>query len=143
MQMTTPLSEIDRYLNEQRQRMERALLRTMQYCGEAVLRAARSTNSYKDQTGNLRSSTGYVIAIDGRIAVQSSFQTVKQGGEGAATGAAFAEKLVSQYPKGVVLIVVAGMDYAVHVANRGYDVLDSAELEAERIVPRMLKTLKL
>lgn len=141
--MTTPQQEIGRYLMEARQRMERALLRTMQYCGEAVLRVARSTNSYKDQTGNLRSSTGYVIAIDGRIAAQSSFQTVKQGGEGAATGAEYARKLVSQYPKGVVLIVVAGMEYAAYVANRGYDVLDSAELEAERIVPRMLKTLKL
>ena len=33
------------------------------------------------------------------------------------------------------------MDYAVHVANRGRDVLDSATLEAAELVPKMLAKL--
>lgn len=137
----TPMSEIDRYTEQELKRLERATLRLFQYCGERVLNTARSTNSYKDQTGNLRSSLGYVIAVDGRVANMSDFQTVKQGKDGSEQGAAFAKKLVRCFPHGVCLIVVAGMEYAVHVKNKGYDVLDSSELLADKIVPTMLKQL--
>lgn len=139
----TPMSEIDRYTEQRLRGLEQAVIRTLTYCGEVCLNVARSTNSYKDQTGNLRSSIGYVVAVDGRIVNQSDFETVKKGGDGSKQGAAFAKQLVRRFPKGVCLIVVAGMDYAVHVKNRGYDVLDSSELTADRIVPYMLKQLGL
>ncbi len=137
----TPMSEIDRYTEQKLKGLEQAVIRTLTYCGELCLNVARSTNSYKDQTGNLRSSIGYVVTVDGRIVNQSDFETVKKGGDGSKQGAAFAKQLVRRFPKGICLIVVAGMDYAVHVKNRGYDVLDSSELTADRIVPYMLKQL--
>lgn len=137
----TPMSEIDRYTEQKLKGLEQAVIRTLTYCGELCLNVARSTNSYKDQTGNLRSSIGYVVTVDGRIVNQSDFETVKKGGDGSKQGAAFAKQLVRRFPKGICLIVVAGMDYAVHVKNRGYDVLDSSELTADRIVPSMLKQL--
>lgn len=137
----TPMSEIDRYTEQELKRLQTVLIRSLQYCGEQVLNTARSTNSYKDQTGNLRSSLGYVIAVDGRVVYLSDFQTVKQGRDGSEKGAAFAKKLVRRFPHGVCLIVVAGMEYAAHVKNKGYDVLDSSELLADRIVPSMLKQL--
>lgn len=137
----TPMSEIDRYTEQKLKGLEQAVIRTLTYCGEVCLNVARSTNSYKDQTGNLRSSIGYVVTVDGRIVNQSDFETVKKGGDGSKQGAAFAKQLVRRFPKGICLIVVAGMDYAVHVKNRGYDVLDSSELTADRIVPYMLKQL--
>lgn len=137
----TPMSEIERYTEEQIERLKISILRTFMYIGEACLNKARSTDSYKDQTGNLRSSLGYVIAVDGRVVYQSDFQTVKQGRDGSEKGAAFAKKLVRRFPHGVCLIVVAGMEYAAHVKNKGYDVLDSSELLADRIVPSMLKQL--
>ena len=137
----TPMSEIDRYTEQKLKGLEQAVIRTLAYCGELCLNVARSTNSYKDQTGNLRSSIGYVVAVDGRIVSKSSFETVKEGGQGSKQGAAFAKQLVRRFPKGICLIVVAGMEYAVHVKNRGYDVLDSSELTADRIVPSMLKQL--
>ncbi len=139
----TPMSEIDRYTEQKLKGLEQAVIRTLTYCGELCLNVARSTNSYKDQTGNLRSSIGYVVTVDGRIVNQSDFETVKKGGDGSKQGAAFAKQLVRRFPKGICLIVVAGMDYAVHVKNRGYDVLDSSELTADRIVPYMLKQLGL
>lgn len=139
----TPMSEIDRYTEQRLRGLEQAVIRTLSYCGELCLNVARSTNSYKDQTGNLRSSIGYVVAVDGRIVNQSSFETVKEGGQGSKQGAAFAKQLVRRFPKGICLIVVAGMEYAAHVKNRGYDVLDSSELTADRIVPYMLKQLGL
>lgn len=139
----TPMSEIDRYTEQRLKGLEQAVIRTLTYCGELCLNVARSTNSYKDQTGNLRSSIGYVVAVDGRIVNQSDFEAVKDGGQGSKQGAAFAKQLVRRFPKGICLIVVAGMEYAAHVKNRGYDVLDSSELTADRIVPYMLKQLGL
>lgn len=139
----TPMSEIDRYTEQKLKGLEQAVIRTLTYCGELCLNVARSTNSYKDQTGNLRSSIGYVVTVDGRIVNQSDFETVKKGGDGSKQGAAFAKQLVRRFPKGICLIVVAGMEYAAHVTNMGYDVLDSAELTADRIVPGLLKSLKL
>lgn len=137
----TPIAEIERYTDEQIDRLKRVLLRNLFYIGEQCLNKARSTDSYKDQTGNLRSSLGYVVAVDGRVVYQSDFQTVKQGRDGSEKGAAFAKKLVRRFPHGVCLIVVAGMEYAAHVKNKGYDVLDSSELLADRIMPSMLKQL--
>lgn len=139
----TPMSEIDRYTEQRLKGLEQAAIRTLAYCGEVCLNTARSTNSYKDRTGNLRSSIGYVVAVDGRIVNRSDFKTVKDGGQGSKQGAAFAKQLVRRFPKGICLIVVAGMEYAVHVQNKGYDVLDSAELTADRIVPSLLKQLRM
>lgn len=141
IKQTTPMSEIDKYTEQRLKSLEQAVIRTLAYCGEVCLNVARSTNSYKDQTGNLRSSIGYVVAVDGRIINQSDFQTVKTGGQGSKKGAEFAKHIARRFPKGICLIVVAGMEYAVHVKNKGYDVIDSAELTADRIVPQMLKQL--
>lgn len=134
-------AEISRFIDEKVKRIEKALVYNLSYVGEQVLNKARSTNSYKDQTGNLRSSIGFVVAIDGKIKKMSDFEIVKNGADGAKSGKAYARELVKNYPQGICLIVVAGVDYAVHVSNRGYDVLDGSELLAERLVPQMLAQL--
>lgn len=139
----TTREEISRYIEQWMERKKKAIIRQMQYCGDAAVNAARATDSYKDQTGNLRSSTGYVLVVDGNIVSRSGFEAVKNGAEGTRVGVAFAESIAKKYPRGICLIVVAGMNYAVHVKNKGYDVLDSAELTAERLVPKMLKQLGL
>lgn len=141
LRLTTPTAELDQYIERCIQRQKQAVIRALMYCGEQVLNTARSTNSYKDQTGNLRSSIGYVIAVDGNVISQSDFQVVKGGKEGQEQGSKFVRQIVKQFPKGVCLVLVAGMEYAVYVQNKGYDVLDNAELLAERIVPKMLKQL--
>ena len=61
--------------------------------------------------------------------------------EGQKEEKAFINKVISQYPKGFVLVVVAGMKYASYVEARNYNVLTSAELLAEREIPRLLKEL--
>lgn len=137
----TPMSEIDRYTEQKLKELEQAVIRKLAYCGELCLNVARTQGNYTDRTGNLRSSIGYIVAVDGRVINQSDFQAIKTGGQGSKQGAEFAKQLVRRFPKGICLIVVAGMEYAVHVKNRGYDVLDSSELTAERIVPYMLKQL--
>lgn len=137
----TPMSEIDRYIEEQIKRITDAIIYNLQYVGERCLNTARQTNSYKDQTGNLRSSLGYVIAIDGKIVHNSTFEIVKDGGDGKKSGIQFAKEIVRQFPEGIVLVVVAGMHYAQYVSATGRDVIDSAELLADKLVPQILKQL--
>jgi len=139
----TPNSQIDAFLEERIKRLEKALLYRLFVIGEQVLNVARSTNSYKDQTGNLRSSIGYVVVQDGNIVRMSDFAVVKEGVEGQADGQEFARSLARRHNKGIVLIVVAGMNYAYYVKKRGYDVIDSSELQADVLVPKMLRQLGL
>ena len=143
IRQTTPQQEIDAYMEESIKRIEYALVRTLQYVGERCLIAARKSKSYRDITGNLRSSVGYVISVDGHVVNSSDFDTVKQGNKGSMEGYQYACSLVSQFPKGICLIVVAGKDYAQYVTAKGKDVLDSAELLAEQLVPKMLSKLKI
>lgn len=140
---TTPESEIDAYINLRIENLKKALLYQLSYIGERCLKTARGTNSYKDQTGNLRSSLGYVIVNDGNVVSQSGFKKVKKGSDGTSTGEKYAMELARAYPRGMALIVVAGMHYASYVSAKGYDVLDSAELLADRLVPQMVKKLGL
>jgi hypothetical protein len=137
----TPTAEIDRYITGRVEAIKKAIVYNLCAVGEQVLNAARLTNSYKDQTGNLRSSIGYVVAVDGEIVQMSSFDTVKEGREGSRGGKEYAMQLVRDFPQGIVLIVVAGMNYASYVSAKGYDVLDSSELLADKLVPQMLQQL--
>ncbi|MFK2086532.1 hypothetical protein ACIXFK_17375 [Bacteroides fragilis] len=137
----TPEGAISEFIGQQVERVTSALIYNLCAVGEQVLNQARSTNSYKDQTGNLRSSIGYVVAVDGEVVQSSSFEVVKDGAGGSRDGNSYALDLVKQFPEGIVLIVVAGMNYASYVSAKGYDVLDSSEVLAERLVPEILKQL--
>lgn len=143
IRQVTPTSEINDFIERRLETWIKLLVRNFSIVGEKVLNAARSTNSYKDQTGNLRSSIGYVVVVDGKVATMSGFEVVKKGEQGATNGREYARKLARKYPKGIVLIVCAGMNYAAYVSAKGYDVEDSAELLADRLVPQMLHELGL
>lgn len=143
IKQTTTAEQIDAYIEQRVNAVQNAILYRMSYIGEQVLNAARSTNSYKDQTGNLRSSIGYVIVKDGSVVRASSFEQVKNGADGTSKGRSYAESLASRFKDGIALIVVAGMNYAAYVKKRGYDVIDSSELLAEQLVPQMLQELGL
>ena len=113
-----------------------------QELGEMCVTHARSIpfeQGFQDQTGNLRSSIGYTVFVDG-IAIHSVYNEVKGGTIGVAKGKELAAK-VGERTKGVCLVVTAGMNYALHVESRGRDVIASAEQMAERELPRMLAEL--
>lgn len=135
---------LDEIFKKHQQRCYEAIVRTLMYCGEQIVNKVRDGSklkSYKDQTGNLRSSTGYILTYNGKVLSKSNFASVKNGGTGSKEGEDFAKRLANQHDKGFTLIVVAGMEYAVYVEDKGYDVLMSGELLAENIIPRMLKQL--
>lgn len=146
IRMTTKLDEIHKVLMKEANRVERLTIRALSYLGEQCVSRVRDregNKSWYDQSGNLRSSVGYVIAYNGNIIQYSDFNQIKQGSEGVSVGKNLAKELVKRYPNDYVLVIVAGMNYAEHVeAMDNKDVLASTELWAIDQVPKMLEKLK-
>ncbi len=144
--MTTKLSEVHDMLMREAERVDRLTIRALSKLGEQCVTKIRDRagdKSWYDQTGNLRSSVGYVIAHNKNIIQYSTFNQVNQGSEGVKTGKDLAKELAKRYSNNYVLIVVAGMNYAEFVeAMDNKDVLASTELWAREQVPLMLEKLK-
>lgn len=138
----------DRFLDQ----IEVQQIRILRYLGEECVEHARTIpadRGFKDRTGNLRSSIGYVIFKDGKP-IDENFKAVigpeatKTKGSkqiGIETGQKIASNAAQKHPKGLCLVVVAGMSYAVCVESLGRDVLTSAETLADKELPRMLDDL--
>lgn len=125
----------DAFLEE----VEKAQIEALEKLGEECVIHAREIPAevgFKDQTGNLRSSMGYVIFKNG-TAIRSNYVQVLEGNEGMKAGQQLAEQVGSR-TKGIVLVVTAGMNYATYVEAKGRDVLASAELLAQRKLPGIL-----
>lgn len=120
-----------------------AMIESLAYVGEKALKQARTRHRYKDQTGNLTSSIGYCILDNGRVVFESDFASVLNGKEGSREGRDYLRKLISENSSGLVFIMVAGMPYAQYVEAMNLDVLESAEMLAKRMLPQILKRLKL
>lgn len=153
--MTTQANEIREYIAKCVEVQRQRIIDRMGKIGDECVNIARITDrkqkDFKDRTGNLRGSIGYILVVDGQIYTKSDFKPVPVWDkklkkmvvheEGPNSGRAFAEKLASECGSGIVLIVVAGMKYAQYVVDKGFDVLDSAEIEAEKLIKKLLKDL--
>ncbi|MDD2300873.1 MAG: hypothetical protein PHU69_14725 [Fermentimonas sp.] len=139
IEMVTPMSLVNDRIEAYAKKIEASILKKLSFIGESVVAEARSANSYEDQTGNLRTSTGYAILKDGKVLSGSSFLPVKiKATKGGKKGKALIKDLASKYSQGYVLLVVAGMDYAVYVEAMGLNVLSSSKLLAESMTKRLL-----
>lgn len=143
----TPARNFDNYLEDYLTSIKALLVRNLSIVGEKCVAAARDRKqeeSWFDQTGNLRSSIGYIVVVDGKVTNEGGFKQIKGGNEGADEGRRFAKNVAREFARGFALIVVAGMNYAAHVeAMENKDVLASSELLAKKLVPEMLKKLGL
>ena len=93
-----------------------------------------SAAGFNDDTGNLRSSIGFILMYDGQLVYQD-FQLSAGGTDkntGLEVGAAYAKKLGEEYRSGWAIITVAGMEYASWVEALGYDVITDSTLGAEK-----------
>jgi len=89
-----------------------------------------SADGFNDDTGNLRSSIGFVIAQKGKL-ITSDFTESPRGTDkatGLDTGKKYAEKLAEENKSNLVFVAVAGMEYAGYVEALGYDVLTGSTL---------------
>lgn len=136
-------ADVDRHMTNFLNTIEKRQVKRLQYLGEMCIERARDLKppvSFMDQTGNLRSSIGYMVFKDG-VAVHESFELVKEGQEGIKAAQKLCREIGSRRKKGIMLVVVAGMNYAIYVEAKGLDVLTSAEHLAEKELPKMIKDL--
>lgn len=132
------------YIIKQQEKAREGAITALNYVGLECIKEARQSGKYTDQSGNLRSSINYAIIENGLIMKKGAFERVKPTATNAETqGNALINKLAGTYNSGLVLVVVAGMEYAAYVEARGYNVLNSAETLAKTLVPKMIKQLGL
>ena len=140
--LSTPTTQIRaEFISQYDKRVKQAAIDTLMYVGESCVTEARNNGRYQDQTGNLRSSIGYVVVDNGRIVHQGASQKFMEGTQGETEGIKYARQLAPEISKGIALIVSAGMEYAVYVEARGLNVLSSAELLAESLTPQLLRAV--
>lgn len=146
---TFNIADVRRNANAFMGAIRRAQIKRLQRVGEKCVIYAREAhpNNWQDQTGNLRSSVGYMVFVDGVAVAQSEFDQIAARNrienvsyDGGKTGESLCRR-IGKGTTGVCLVVVAGMNYAVHVESKGRDVLTGAEHLAERELPRELEKL--
>ena len=134
------IDQITKECQQQALKAEEMIIQALCRIGEECVVKAKDRSmeeSWIDHTGNLRSSIGYVVAINGEPITYAGFSGAN---EGSMTGKDLATDLLRIYNQGYTLIVVAGMKYAAHVeALDNKDVLAPAELYERNRAPGLLK----
>ena len=131
--------DVDRRINRFAVSIEQRIIWTLAMVGENFVNDARTIRTYKDQTGNLRSSIGYIIARDGNIIQEN----IEGKAEGRAQAKEIANEVLRENSKGFILIVVAGMEYAVAVESKGYDVITGSVPAAKALLKSKIKEYSL
>lgn len=137
-------SDIDRFVNQFVDRAEEKMYTLLQAAGEMFVRYARESGRYIDHTGNLRSSIGYVIVRNGKLASRNfKKQDVgTEGSEGVNKAEKLARELANTHNTGLVLIGVAGMEYALYVeAMENKDVITGANIKTEAWMKAAIKSV--
>jgi hypothetical protein len=131
-------AQIQKELQLKAARIRLAVISRFQFIGETFIANARNNGNYKDRTGNLRSSIGYVILENGEQ-IAGSFPGSTNIGKD--QGKKIITQVSAKFPRGVVLIVVAGMEYAAAVESRGRDVLTSSSIIADDQLRKAISAL--
>lgn len=101
---------------------------------------APGADSFGNITWELRSSIGCVVYRSGKK-VFSYFPVLSTGAEGAKEGEDYADFIALQLTESdeIVLVVVAGKEYAAAVENKGYNVLSNTATGSEKILDKYIQ----
>lgn len=135
------MRSFEAYVERYAEAAKAALSDSLREIGEQLVDEAVSHGSYSDITGNLRSSIYYVVSDAGNIIYEGGADKIFDGDRGQARGKSVAHNLASRY-NGLVLIMVAGMEYAAIVETHK-NVLSSAQLLSEELLGEVIKDLDL
>ncbi|MEG0929900.1 hypothetical protein [Algoriella sp.] len=113
-------------------------IRAYLYLGENVVAHAKQSVGFTDQSGNLRSSIGYVLFVNGQV-----YKEFYEGQAlGTSEGKQFARELASKAKRApLVLVFTAGMNYAYSVESRGYNVLTASENYTKQVADIIIKQM--
>lgn len=133
-------------INDAIERRKAALIAQLFYIGEECLANARANHLYLNQTGNLCSSIGYCVIVDGQIVHEGEWRETAglqgDGKEGMQNGMEYLHQLATEQPtEGITFLMVAGMPYAQYVEAMSLDVLDTSEQMAKAKIKSMIDRL--
>lgn len=128
-------------------------IEALSYLGEQCVKRVRDRSpkdSWNDQTGNLRSSIGYMVLYNGQPVQRGGFIPTTNapkgdGSKGRSDGEKFLQETVAEVARdnSFALVIVAGMNYADKVeALENKDVLASTQLWADNQWPTIEKNLQ-
>ncbi len=146
MKRITTSRELDEMLEQQFADIDNLFFqRLVELCDERITlqRAKVSPEGYNDQTGQLRSSVGYIIYRDGKIR-HENFELAPYGTDKAPGLKAGRERALSQLriTEGWGVVMVAGMEYASWLeSNHNRTVLSSATFKLEDDMEYILKNI--
>ena len=141
-----PAKRIRERINNAIERRKAALIAQLFYIGEECLANARANHLYLNQTGNLCSSIGYCVIVDGQIVHEGEWRETAglqgDGKDGMQKGMEYLHKLATEQPtEGITFLMVAGMPYAQYVEAMSLDVLDTSEQMAKAKIKSMIDRL--
>ncbi|SEV88907.1 hypothetical protein SAMN05428988_0156 [Chitinophaga sp. YR573] len=141
-------AQIEKLLNGKLDLISKAYFERLQYIGENFVKNARENATFTDRTGNLRNSIGYIILKDGKQLISNFRKTTSGDGEtkiegkgGFQIGQEKAQEIGEKFPKGFVLICVAGMNYAAAVESLGFDVIASSSIIAKDELKKAIESI--
>lgn len=122
------------------ERTKQVCANVLNYVGLEAVIEARDHGSYTDQTGNLRSSIGAVVTVDGKVFSDDSGKMYKTGVEGVNKGKEMLKEYASKRSGDISLHVVAGMEYADYVERvHNKNVLSSARVLVDAVAQKRLE----
>lgn len=130
---------IDGFVFDKNSRMRQAL----HYVGITFMNNARINASFTDRTGNLRSSIGYAVLLNGDVIDEEYEGGNVNSEEGISQAKKVVRELAMEFDEGYVLIGIAGMEYAASVESKGYDVITGSTPMADELLTYFKKELRL
>lgn len=118
--------DMDFNLDDEMDKLKGVIRTRMSLIGETYVATSRENGNYKDRTGNLRSGNGYAIAEEGNISSVVTGRPETKAGMINEIGGA-----------GMEVTFGNGMGYCSDVEARGYDVVSSGFLEAEKMAKKL------
>ena len=143
--------DFERYLRRCQEIAMDMVFNRMAFLAEECVNRIRSRSkeeSWIDHSGNLRSSIGYIITVNGNPVVNGGFMPTNtpegNGADGQKAGSEYADGIITQFSHSpIALVEVAGMEYALYVEARdNKDVLASTELWARSEWSKRMPKLK-
>lgn len=98
--------------------------------GEEAVHVQKVESDYLNHTLNLRNAPGYAVVVNG----EEIARNVPADGAHGEAKAKTNKTLDNADKSGTGIIIADGMEYASFVSSKGYDVVDSALLHANKVL---------
>lgn len=143
IQANFDMEAIRRHAYSKTNELEDAMIEAYKTACIEMVKRAKQTNTYQDQTSKLRSSIGCVLYHKG-IEVFNYFESEsgEMGEQGVEQGLAFARSKAEESGDHLlVAVIVAGAEYARYVEAKGLDVLTGSSYGFKADVESELKSV--